>query len=178
TIASLFLNEVYKLHGMPRTIVSDRDRLFISQFWKELFRLQGTTLAFSSAYHPQTDGQTEVTNRILETYLRCFVSETPRLWVNFLALAEYWHNTSYQSAIRMTPFEALYGRAPPSIRSYAASATQVASLDEMLIHRQQVLLLLKSNLAKAQMRMRSLADAHRQDRQFAVGDWVWLKLVP
>jgi hypothetical protein len=178
TVASLFLTEVYKLHGMPRTIVSDRDRLFISQFWKELFRLQGTTLAYSSSYHPQTDGQTEVTNRILETYLRCFVCDTPRLWVNFLALAEHWYNTTYQSAIRMTPFEALYGRAPPSIRSYTDSATNVASLDDLLRHRQQVMTILKANLGKAQSRMRSLADAHRQDRQFKVDDWVWLKLTP
>ncbi|MCI29774.1 hypothetical protein A2U01_0050983, partial [Trifolium medium] len=92
--------------------------------------------------------------------------------------AGYWYNTSYQSAICMTPFEALYGRTPPSLRSYITNDTPVASLDEMLTHKQQVLLILKDNLSKAQLRMRSLANAHRQDRKFVVGDWVWLKLVP
>jgi len=163
---------------MPRTIVSDRDRLFVSQFWRELFKLQGTTLAFSSAYHPQTDGQAEVTNRILETYLRCFVSDNPKLWVSFLPLAEYWYDTSYQSAICMTPFEALYGRCPPAIKSYTVSTTAVTSLDELLQQRKQTLATLKDNLVKAQMRMRSLANAQRQDRKFYVGDWAWLKLAP
>jgi hypothetical protein len=73
SLATIFLAEIYRLHGMPRTIVSDRDRLFISKFWSELFRLHGTTLAYSSSYHPQMDGKTEVTNRILEAFLRCFV---------------------------------------------------------------------------------------------------------
>lgn len=113
---------------MPKTIVSDRDRVFMSKFWKELFHLCGTKLAFSSAYHPETDGQTEVTNRILETYLHCFVSDTPHLWVQYLPLAEFWYNSTFQSAIRMSPFEALYGgthprfaimsRVPPLLRCW------------------------------------------------------------
>lgn len=104
SIASVFLVDIHRLHEMPKSIVSDRDRVFVSKFWTELFKLSGTKLCFSSAYHPQTDGQTEVTNRILETYLCCFVSDTPKLWVQFLHLAEYWYNTSYQSALCMSPF--------------------------------------------------------------------------
>lgn len=176
TIAPIFLSEIYKLHGMPETIVIDHDRVFVSHFWRELFRLMGTTLAYSSAYHPQSDGQIEVINRILENYLRCFVSETPNLWHKFLHLAEYWYNSSFQSAIKMTPFEALYGRSPRNVRSYIEGSTSIAALDVSLAKRQQQLQLIRDNLTLAQIRMRSHANAHRQDRAFKVNDWVWLRL--
>jgi hypothetical protein len=78
TVAQLFLANIFKLHGMPTTIVSDRDPTFTSSFWRELFNLQGISLAFSSAYHPQSDGQTEALNKCLETYLRCYVGAKPK----------------------------------------------------------------------------------------------------
>lgn len=89
TLASIFLFEIYKLHGMPNSIVSDRHKLFVGKFWRELFRIHGTTLTFKSAYHPEFDGQTEVSNHILKNYLRCFVSDSPNLGNQFLPLAEY-----------------------------------------------------------------------------------------
>lgn len=146
SLAPLFLTEIYRLHGMPKTIVSDRDRIFVSKFWKEIFRLSGTTLAFSSAYHPESDGQTEVVNRILQTYLRCFAYDAPNRWLNYLHLAEFWYNSSYQSSIRMSPFQAVYGRAPMSVATYIRGSAQIATVDEALTRRMQLSRLLKENL--------------------------------
>jgi hypothetical protein len=83
-VAELFAIMVCKLHGMPRSIVSDRDPVFLSHFWQELFRLSGTKLCMSTAYHPQSDGQTEIVNKLLQQYLRCFVHDKPKQWGNYL----------------------------------------------------------------------------------------------
>lgn len=114
TVAEAFIQNIVKLHGIPKSIVTDRDKVFTGHFWHRLFKSQGITLAMSSAYHPQTDGQSEVLNKSLEMYLRCFVSEQPRLWTKFLPWAEYWYNTSHHMSIGMTPFKAVYGRDPPN----------------------------------------------------------------
>jgi hypothetical protein len=109
-----------------RTLLfSDRDPIFTRNFWQELFKLQGTQLHLSSAYHPQTDGQTEVVNKCLETYLRCFASEKQHQWAKWLPLAEWWYNTTYHIATCMTPFEAVYGQKPPSILSYLPGTSKV-----------------------------------------------------
>lgn len=97
------------MHGFPRLIVSDRDRVLVSQFWQELFKLSGTSLKLSSGYHPQTDGQIEVVNRSLETYLRCFAGTHPKQWPRWIPWAEFWFNTTYHGSTKMTPFRALYG---------------------------------------------------------------------
>jgi len=86
-VAHLFMEHVYKLHGMPTAIVSDRDKIFTSLMWKELFKLAGTELAMSSAYHPQSDGQTERVNQCIEGYLRCFIHSCPGTWAQWLHLA-------------------------------------------------------------------------------------------
>jgi hypothetical protein len=87
TVAQVFMDNIFKLHGMPQSIVSDHDMTFTSNFWQELFRLQGTQLHLSTTYHPQTDGQTEVVNKCLEAYLRCFMFEQQSQWVQWLPLS-------------------------------------------------------------------------------------------
>lgn len=104
-VAKAYIEHVYKLHGMPIVIVSDRDRIFTSHLWKELFSLFGTQLSMSLAYHPQSDGQTECANQCIEAYLRCFIQSCPAQWSHWLHLVEYWYNTCYHSSHQHTPFE-------------------------------------------------------------------------
>jgi hypothetical protein len=99
SIARLFLDNIYRLHGMPKVIISDRDKIFISTFWRQLFKLADTTLNLSSSYHPQTDGQTERLNQCLETYLRCLVHANPHKWSAWLPQAEFWYNTNFHSSL-------------------------------------------------------------------------------
>lgn len=119
-VAQLFIDIVVKLHGIPRSLVSDRDPLFISGFWQELFKLSGTHLRMSSAYHPQSDGQTEVMNKVIEGYLRAFVHRRPTSWGKFLPWVELSHNTSWNSSTGSTPYEITYGRKPFSFPDHIA----------------------------------------------------------
>jgi transposase InsO family protein len=111
-VAQAYMNHVYWLHGLPQSIISDRDRVFTARLWQELFKLSDTQLQISSAYHPQSDGQTERLNQCVEAFLRCTVHSCPKLWSKWIALAEYWYNIAFQSAIGRTPFEALHGQQP------------------------------------------------------------------
>lgn len=114
-----------RLHGIPESSVSDRDKKKLIQLWKELVKLKGTTLKRSTTYHPQTDGQMEVVNRCLEIYLRCFVMDSPRKWVTWLPWAEYWYNTSFHTSTKTTPFRVLYGRDPPYLLCYGQNGSPV-----------------------------------------------------
>ncbi|KAJ0483369.1 putative nucleotidyltransferase, Ribonuclease H [Helianthus annuus] len=176
SLASIFMKEIYRLHGLPKTIVSDRDPTFVSCFWKELFKHMGTKLLHSSAYHPQTDGQTEVVNRCLESYLRAFVFDEPATWGRYLYLAEFSYNTSHHSSINMTPFKAVYGRDATTIHDYIPGSSNNASIDTSLATHQQLLELLKGSLEQARERMVRQANKKRLEKEFQVGDWVFLKL--
>jgi transposase InsO family protein len=110
TLARIYLKEIVRLHGIPQKIVSDRGTQFTTKFWMSLQQAMGTKLDFSTAYHPQSDGQIEMVNKVLEDLLRACVLMFDRNWESSLLYAEFSYNNSYHASIKMSPFEALYGR--------------------------------------------------------------------
>jgi transposase InsO family protein len=178
TVAAAFMDNIHKLHGMPESIISDRDRIFTSAFWKELFRRSGTFLRMSSSYHPQTDGQTERVNQCLEAYLRCFCHACPSKWLQWLPLSEYWYNTSLHSALGKSPFEVLYNRSPRQLGLSVDDTCPIPDLDAWLAERDLMTRLLKQHLERVRQRMKRQADKKRSERTFEVGDMVFLKLQP
>ena len=175
-VAMLFVEIVCKHHGFSKSIVSDRDPVFLSAFWRELFRLSGTHLRLSTTYHPQTDGQTEVVNRVLEQYLRCFVNSQPSSWFQYLSLTEWCYNTSLHSSFGMTPFEVIYGKPPPTIPQYIPGLTRNEVVETLVQSRQDIHTQLQKRLKKVQDSMKKYADAGRDDVTFIVDQWVYVKL--
>jgi transposase InsO family protein len=108
--AKIYLDHIICLHGVPKMIVSDHGAQFVARFWEHLQASLGTKLIRSSAYHPQTDGQTERVNQILKDIIRASVINYDKSWDQCLPLAEFSYNNSYHASLKMTPFEALYGQ--------------------------------------------------------------------
>ena len=154
-LARLFLDNIVRLHGFPRSIVSDRDPRFLSNFWKELFSLTHTTLRLSTANHPQTDGQTERTNRTLEQYLNIHARHNPSSWSRFLPLAEIAYNNLTHSATGMSPFYLVYQRHAnlPLDFAYSDLESKNAAVESFLNSRQTVLDRARQALASARERM-------------------------
>ncbi|KAH9680855.1 hypothetical protein KPL71_026714 [Citrus sinensis] len=139
---------------------------------------KGTHFNFSSSYHPQTDGQTEAVNRTIEMYLRCFTSAKPNEWVHWISWAEFCYNTSPHTSTRKTPFEVLYGGAAPNLLTYVPGTARVEAVDQTLQARDRVMRELRTQLQQAQERMKAAYDRGRVEREFSVGDWVYLRLQP
>ncbi|KAA0042397.1 putative retroelement pol polyprotein [Cucumis melo var. makuwa] len=176
SVAEFFVKEIVRLHGFPTSIVSDR--VFLSHFWNELFKMAGTKLKKSTAYHPQTDGQIEVVNRGLETYLRCFCSEHPKEWISWLPWAEYWYNTTYEKALDRSPLQVVYGCKPPTLLSYGERRTSNSSIDEQLKEPDVALDALREHLLLAQQQMKLYVDRKRRHVEFQVEELVLLKIRP
>jgi hypothetical protein len=138
----------------------------------------GTKTIFSPAYHPQTDGQTEMVNQCLEMYLRCAVHEDPKQWKSWLAQAEFWYNSSHHTSLGCSPFKVLYGHEPNlGLLPHMASGT-IPSVTETITELQQQASVLREHLANAQNRMKLMADKHRRQQEFQVGERILLKLQP
>jgi len=175
----LYFKEIVRHHGIPKTITFDRDVKFISHFWRTLWKKMGTKLQFSSASHPQTDGQTEAINRLLGNLLRSFVGKNLRKWDLILAQIEFAYNNSTNQATRKCPFEVVYGLCPlspldltpsPSTQQYSADAEQRANEIKKL-HEQ-----IRGRIEKQNSRYKTQRDKHRKLHTFKEGDLVWIHL--
>jgi hypothetical protein len=177
-VAHKFMDHIFKLHGFPQALISDRDHIFTSALWQELFKLAGVDLRFTTAYHPQSDGQSERVNQCLETYLHCFTQACPSKWKHWLSLAEYWYNTSYHTSLKWTPFEVLYRYPPNHLGLHFSDQGTIPSLQTWLTERKLMIQLIQQQLTRAQQCQKKQADLHRTPRTFEVGDLVCLKLQP
>lgn len=173
-VVALIMDNIVKLHGPPR----ERDRIFTSNLYQQIFKAFKVTLKFSTAYHPQTDGQTERVNQCIEAYLRNMVFLEPKQWTKWLATAEWWYNTSYHSSLKMTPFEALYHYPPTQIGEFDVTTETCPAARLTVNEREHMIQQLKTNLQEAQNRMKVYAHQHRTDRQYEVNDMVYLRIQP
>ena len=176
TLATLYRDQIVRLHGVPREIISDRDPRFTSRFWKAFQTAMGTESKFSTAFHPQTDGQTERTIQILEDLLRACILDFGGSWEEHLPLVEFSYNNSYQATIGMAPFEALYGRPCRSPVCWVQGSEPVVVGPEMIQQTQEVVMRIRKRMKAAQDRQRSYADQRRREVHFALGDHVLLKV--
>jgi transposase InsO family protein len=158
--------------------VSDRDKIFLSTLWQELFRLAGVQLCMSSVYHPQTDGQSERVNQCLENFPCCFMHACPHQWSKWLSVAQFWYNSSTHSATGISPFQALYGTHPRQFGISTESTVSLPDLSSGLQERHMMYELIKQHLEMAKHLMKQQADKGRSEHSFPVGDWGFLKLQP
>jgi hypothetical protein len=177
-LADLYISRIVSLHGVPKVIVSDRGSQFTSRFWKKLHEGLGTKLSFSTAYHPQTGGQTERVNQILEDMLRACVLAYGSKWEDCLPFAEFSYNNSYQSSIEMAPFQFLYGRKCRTPLNWAETGDSQVFGPDILREAEEQVQLVRDRLKAAQSRQKSYADPKRRDVTFNVGDFVYLRVTP
>jgi hypothetical protein len=176
--AEVYLDQIVRLHGIPKTIISDRGAPFIACFWEQLQSTLGTKLIQSSAYHPQKDGQTERVNQILEDMLRACIIHYGTNWDKCLALAEFSYNNSYQSSLQMSPFEALYGRRCRTPLNWSETGERKIFGPDLVVEAKDKVRIIQANLKTAQSRQKSYADRRRKPLQFQIGDFVYLRVSP
>eukprot|EP00253_Pinus_taeda_P033795 PITA_33795 len=167
-IAHVFMQNVFKLHGLPKTIISYRDVKFTSAFWRTLFAELGTQLNFSIAYHPQTDGQTEWVNQVVEDMLRAYVMQQPMLWEEYLHLVEFAYNNGYHTSTQLSPFEILYGRKCRTPSNWGGPEDRLSLGPEMLKEMEDMVKRVRANLKAAQDRQKNFADRKRRFKEYQV----------
>ncbi|GJV07904.1 putative reverse transcriptase domain-containing protein [Tanacetum coccineum] len=177
-LARMYLKEVVTRHGIPVSIICDRDPRFSSNFWRSLQNALGTNLDMSTAYHPQTDGQSERTIQTLEDMLRACAIDFGKGWVNHLPLVEFSYNNSYHASIKAAPFEALYGRKCRSPVCWTEVGEAQILGPELIQETTEKIVQIKQRMQAARDRQKSYADLKRKPMEFQVGDKVMLKVSP
>jgi len=174
----MYLAEIAKLHGIPKTIISDRGPQFTTHFWERMHKSLGTILVRSIAYHPQTSGQTERLNQVLEDMLRACVLSSRGSWESWLPLAEFSYNNSYQESIKMARFEALYGRKCRTLLNWVKPGERRYYGIDFVNNAEKKVQIIEQHMRDAQPRQKSYADKRRRPLEFNVGDYVYLKVTP
>ncbi|KAH7434535.1 hypothetical protein KP509_06G022000 [Ceratopteris richardii] len=175
-LAKIFVNQLYRLYGLPVDIVSDRDARFTSHFWRAVFSRLETKLSLSRAEHPRTDGQSEKVNQILEDILRAYVTSKQTDWEDYLPLAEFAYNSAKNSSTEFSSFMLMYGFQLRSPYAVGLQIERVQAAQEFLQDMNFKLKLAKENLKKAQDRAKAYADPKRRDVTFQAGDQVYIRI--
>ncbi|GJV40456.1 putative reverse transcriptase domain-containing protein [Tanacetum coccineum] len=170
--------EIVSRHGVPISIISDRDSHFTSRFWQSLQNALGTQLDMSTTYHPETDGQSERTIQTLEDMLRACVIDFGKGWDKHLPLIEFSYNNSYHASIKAAPFEALYGRKCRSPVCWAEVGDVQLTGPEIIHETTEKIVQIHQRLQAARDRQRSYANVRRKPLEFQIGDRVMLKVSP
>ena len=160
------------------SIVSDTDPKFTAHFWKSIQKVMGTQLTMSTAFHPQTYGQSERTIQILEDMMRACVLDLKGSWEEHLPLVEFTFNNSYQASIQKAPYEALYGRPCQSPICWTEVGESSITSPDLIRDTSEKVNLIRKRLLTAQSRQKSYADRRRRPLEFEVGDHVFLKVMP
>lgn len=160
-IAELYFKEVVKLHGLPKSIVSDRDTKFLSHFWRNLWKKLGTNLLYSSAYHPETDGQTEVVNRTLGNLLRSLASKRPKQWDTILSRAEFAYNSIVSRSTGKSPFEVVYGKNPNHYLDLAEIPSSCKRVEEFTMSMERIQGEVRKKLEQSNESYKDAANIHR-----------------
>ncbi|GJV59576.1 hypothetical protein Tco_1465676 [Tanacetum coccineum] len=177
-LTRLYMKEIVARHGIPVSIISDRDSHFTLRVWQSLHKALGTQLDLSTAYHPQTDGQSERTIQTLEDMLRACVIDFGNGWDRHLPLVEFSYNNSYHTSIKAAPFEALYGRKCRSPVCWAEVGEAQLTGPEIIHETTEKIFKIRDRMQAARDRQKSYADKRRRPLEFEVGDKVMLKVAP
>ncbi|GJT61230.1 putative reverse transcriptase domain-containing protein, partial [Tanacetum coccineum] len=177
-LARLYLNRIVARHVIPASITCDRDGRFTSNFWRSFQKDLGTDISMSTAYHPETDGQSERTIQTFEDMLRACVINFGKGWVKHLPLAEFSYNNSYHASIKAAPYEILYGRKCRSPVCWAEVGEAQLTGPKLIQETTEKIVLIKQRMQAAQDRQKSYADRKRKPMEFEVGERVMLKVSP